>query len=99
MRLIDADRLYDALADKLLWLMQYGDDTYLSVGDDIRKTIADQPTAYDVEKVAERLEGKVKELENITAKMVLNKSQKAQNHGYYVAIEHAIDIVRAGGKE
>ncbi len=45
------------------------------------------------------MEGKVKELENITAKMVLNKSQKAQNHGYCVAIEHAVDIVRAGGKE
>ena len=56
MRLIDADALYDALADKLLWLMQYGDDTYLSVGNDIRKTIADQPTAYDVDKVAEQLD-------------------------------------------
>ena len=56
MRLIDADALYNALADKLLWLMQYGDDTYLSVGNDIRKTIADQPTAYDVDKVAEQLD-------------------------------------------
>lgn len=56
MRLIDGDALYDALADKLLWLMQYGDDTYLSVGNDIRKTIADQPTAYDVDKVAEQLD-------------------------------------------
>ena len=56
MRLIDADKLYDDLADKLKWLMGYGDDVYLSVGDDIRCAVANQPTAYDPDKVVEQLE-------------------------------------------
>lgn len=55
-RIIDADKLYDDLADKLKWLMGYGDDVYLSVGDDIRCAIANQPTAYDTDKVVEQLE-------------------------------------------
>lgn len=59
MKLIDADGLYDALADKLLWLMQYGDDVYLSVGNDIRKTIADQLTAYDIDNDKVDIEGEI----------------------------------------
>lgn len=59
-RLIDADKLYDDLADKLKWLMGYGDDVYLSVGDDIRCAVANQPTAYDLDKVAEQLEKEFK---------------------------------------
>lgn len=51
MRLIDADKLYDDLADKLKWLMGYGDDVYLSVGDDIRCAVANQPTAYDPDRL------------------------------------------------
>lgn len=55
-RLIDADKFYDDLADKLKWLIGYGDDVYLTVGGDIRCAIADQPTAYDPDKVVEQLE-------------------------------------------
>lgn len=58
MRLIDADKLYDDLADKLKWLMGYGDDVYLSVGDDIRCAVANQPTAYDPERVVDQLNDK-----------------------------------------
>lgn len=55
-RPIYADELYDTLADKLTWLMKYGDDVYLEVGKDIREAISEQPTAYDIDKVVERLE-------------------------------------------
>lgn len=55
-RLVDADKLYNDLADKLKWLMGYGDDVYLSAGDDIRCAVANQPTAYDPDKVVEQLE-------------------------------------------
>lgn len=50
-RLIYADELYDTLADKLTWLMNYGDEVYLEVGKDIREAINDQPTADVVEVV------------------------------------------------
>lgn len=50
-RLIYADELYDTLANKLTWLMNYGDEVYLEVGKDIREVIDDQPTADVVEVV------------------------------------------------
>lgn len=56
MRLIDADKLYEDLADKLEWLMGYGDDVYLAVGGNIRCAIADQTDVYDLDKVVEQLE-------------------------------------------
>ncbi len=59
-RSIDEDKLYDDLADKLKWLMGYGDDVYLSVGDDIRCAVANQPTAYYPDKVVAQLEDEVK---------------------------------------
>ena len=44
MKLIDGDKLYDALADKLSWLMGYDDgDIYLAVGACIRDEIESQP--------------------------------------------------------
>lgn len=44
MKLIDGDKLYDALADKLSWLMGYDDgETYLAVGACIRDEIESQP--------------------------------------------------------
>ena len=44
MKLIDGDKLYDALADKLSWLMGYDDgEIYLAVGTCIRDEIESQP--------------------------------------------------------
>ena len=56
MRLIDADELYDKLADRLTWLMGYGDEVYLTVGNTIRSVMDEQKTAYDTDKVVEQLE-------------------------------------------
>lgn len=87
MRLIDADALYDALADKLLWLMNYGDETYLSVGNDIRNTIDAQPTAYDVENVVEQLE------DNQKIEMHFDGTKPKQ----YIDFTKAVEIVKGGG--
>lgn len=53
--LISRSELYDQLANKLTWLMGYGDDLYLAVGSDIRDVIYNMPTAYDIDKVVEEL--------------------------------------------
>lgn len=95
MRLIDADALYDALADKLLWLMNYGDETYLSVGNDIRNTIDAQPTAYDVENVVEQLE-ETKIKDTGTA---LDEAQKERCFWYAQGMNRAIEIVKGGGAD
>ena len=84
MRLIDADKLYDDLADKLKWLMGYGDDVYLSVGDDIRCAVANQPTAYDPDKVVEQLEEFRPEMEQF---------------GCGGMLTDIIDVVKAGGAD
>lgn len=84
-RLIDADKLYDDLADKLKWLMGYGDDVYLSVGDDIRCAVANQPTAYYPDKVVEQLSDKFR--------VVRTDEDLEWNR----AMDEAITIVKGGG--
>lgn len=88
MRLIDADKLMEDMQKTIT--EQSGTIDWLNL-------IHRQPTAYDMENVVEQLEGKVKELENISSNMVLNKYQKRQNYGYCAWIEHAIEIVKGGG--
>lgn len=92
MRLIDADALYDTLADKLLWLMNYGDETYLSVGNDIRNTIDAQPTAYNIEKVVEQLE-------EWTFNADVNIGDGTIMKHDLITSKNAIEIVKEGGAE
>ena len=47
--LISKDKFYQAIGDKLTWLMRYGDEVYLGVGDDIRTVFAEQPTTTEAE--------------------------------------------------
>ena len=54
-RLIYADELYETLANKLTWLMKYGNYVYLKVGRDIEEAISEQPTAYDIDEVVEEV--------------------------------------------
>lgn len=56
-----------------------------------------QPTAYDPDKVVEQLEDKMKELNEISKGVNMTKILERQNHGYYTAMEHAIEIVKGGG--
>ena len=99
-RLIDADKLYDDLSDKLKWLMGYGDDVYLSVGDDIRCAVANQPTAYDLDNVVDQLESELrladKEKERCARE---NPLQFDSAKGYAMGLSNAIEIVKAGGTD
>lgn len=61
MRLINSDKLYEDLANNLSSIMGDGSDgeaidTYVTIGDIIHDTFNAQPTAYDPDKVVERLE-------------------------------------------
>lgn len=57
MKTIDGDKLYDALADRLSWLMGYDDgEIYLAVGQCIRDEIEEQSEAVKSENVEKELE-------------------------------------------
>lgn len=99
MILIDADSLYNALGNKLTWLMGYGSDVYLGVGDDIRDVIKEQSTAYDIDKVVEELEA-IKGY----ACYGMNCNECKYTHDCFEgekseekAIDKAIEIVKHGG--
>ena len=91
--LISRSELYDQLANKLTWLMKYGDDVYLAVGSDIRDVIYNMPTAYSVDKVVE-------ELNELDVKSITR--YKNGNFGdfdgveYYIKKREAIEIVKQG---
>lgn len=103
--MIDADKLYNDLADKLKWLMGYGDDVYLSAGDDIRCAVANQPTAYDPDKVVERLEERTAFLKDCTKYGNKTKDQQSKSYDtmmmYEVKdmVDDLLEIVKAGGTD
>ena len=90
-RLIYADELYDTLANKLTWLMNYGYDVYLEVGKNIREVIDEQPTAYDIDKVVEQLE-------ELIEKNVGFMRATPEANAYIKAIRDAIEIVKGGAE-
>ena len=90
--LISRSELYDQLANKLTWLMGYGDDLYLAVGSDIKDVIDNMPIAYDVDKVVEELESFSKLAED---RWTNGTSKHAyQEHKCWVK---SIEIVKHGG--
>lgn len=94
MRLIDVDKLIDKLIDESIyeWVDGNGkiDISY------VRALIYKQPTAYDVEKVVEKLENK-----KFKAFMTLANTGDKQLDMIYEnvgnCIDNAIEIVKAGG--
>lgn len=104
-RMIDADKFYDDLADKLKWLMGYGDDVYLSVGDDIRCAVSNQPTAYDPDKVVQQLEERTAFLKDCTK--YGNKTAEQQSKSYDTMmmyevkdlVDDLLEIVKEGGTD
>lgn len=95
MRLIDADKLADALRNVETSLARNG--VYLVKNNaSIYKMVENQPTAYDVDKV-------VDELKFATKKGVLNVCDftgplgTEKYKGSFVNTQHAIDIVKRGG--
>ena len=89
--LISRSDLYDQLANKLTWLMGYGDDLYLAVDSDIRDVIYNMPTAYSVDKVVEELEQLADESYKAFC-IAFNSDDRAE----YDAYTNAIEIVKQG---
>lgn len=87
MRLIDADRLMDNLRGNVL----------IDVTPELEDMIAQQPTAFDREKVRRELI----ELRNeeIYKPDSINKYTEARSQGRYSAFLDAIRIVEKGGNE
>ena len=94
-RLIDADKLLETLQDLephcenkdyeygILNTMRY----YMP------KIINDEPTAYDVDKVVEKLE----EIKNKDTEIALDEAQKERCFWYAQGMNRAIEIVKGGG--
>ena len=78
MRLIDADKLMDSLKGNVL----------IDVTPELEDTIAQQPTAFDKEKVIEKLKGEIE--------LVIHNPMIA---GRYIKKSRAIEIVEKGGIE
>ena len=90
MRLIDADELYEDLANNLSSIMGDGSDgeaidTYVTIGDIIHDTFNAQPTAYEQDKVVEQLSDKFR--------VVRTDEDLEWNR----AMDEAITIVKGGG--
>ena len=95
-RLIDADKLLETLQDLephcenkdyeygMLNTMRY----YMP------KIINDEPTVFDVDKVAEKLE----EVKNKDTEIALDEAQKERCFWYAQGMNRAIEIVKGGGK-
>lgn len=98
-RLIDADKLYEDLANNLSSIMGDGSDgeaidIYVTIGDIIHDTFNAQPTAYDPDKVVEQLEDR-KSLMLETFKI----SESDIDRGRIYGMDKAIEIVKAGGTD
>lgn len=74
------------MINQIDWLRKQDYELYCAIGDDITWCIDKQPTAYDVDKVVERLE--------TDSSVKLYGSGNSDN--YLIPIKRAIDIVRDG---
>lgn len=94
MGLIDPDKLYEDLANNLSSIMGDGSDgeaidTYVTIGDIIHDTFNAQPTAYDPDKVVEKL----KKDSYTETPNDMNPFDPSE----VVNLESAIEIVEGGG--
>ena len=94
-RLIDADKLLETLQD----LEPHCDNKDYEYGMlntmnyYMPKIINDEPTAYDVDKVVEKLE----EVKNKDTEIALDEAQKERCFWYVQGMNRAIEIVKGGG--
>ena len=103
-RMIDADKLYEDLANNLSFIMGDGSDgeaidTYATIGDIIHDTFNAQPTAYDPDKVVEQLYGLKKYGNKYDSywESSLYQITEFENKAINDAVEKAIEIVKGGG--
>lgn len=87
-RLIDADKLIQILEEEFVWTKQGWEDMI--------NTINNQPTAYGVDAVIEKLEAKkIHRFHEDSGR----SNYKSLAQGYIIAIQDAIDIVKRGGAD
>ena len=96
-RLIDAEEFKNHIKEVIE--KQNGKNIDLVSVGELLVFIDREPTAYDPNKVVEQLEDKMKELNEISKGVNMTKILERQNHGYYTAMEHAIEIVKGGGAD
>ena len=89
MRLIDADKLIELTQKDMKYAFDNGFLDMAFEREHLIKVIRNQPTAYDIDKVVEQLEG----LSNAEADCYYAKSNDVIDR------EDAIDIVKKGGVE
>ena len=95
--LISRSELYDQLANKLTWLMAYGDDVYLDVGSDIKDVIDNMPIAYDIDKAVEELEEMIHPKQLYFCKYARGGCKHLYNNDkdcMECIVENAIEIVK-----
>lgn len=54
--MIDTEKLYDILSNKLTWLVDYGEEVYLAARADIRSAIHETRKTFDVDEALKQLE-------------------------------------------
>lgn len=91
MSLIDADNIY-GVEDFIKLDKDFNAYVLLN---DLCKIINSQPTAYDVDKVVEKL-NKIKKYNLNLADMMLDIQANGTNR-HFICLEDAIEIVKAGG--
>lgn len=87
MRLIDAD----AFLERFEAMCETKTDSVISMV--VRGALADEPTAYEVNKVVEKLE----EVKNKDTEIALDEAQKERCFWYAQGMNRAIEIVKGGG--
>ena len=87
MRLIDAD----AFLERFEAMCETKTDSVISMV--VRGALADEPTAYEVNKVVEKLE----EVKNKDTEIALDEAQKERCFWYARGMNRAIEIVKGGG--
>ena len=86
-RLIDAD----AFLERFEAMCETKTDSVISMV--VRGALADEPTAYEVNKVVEKLE----EVKNKDTEIALDEAQKERCFWYAQGMNRAIEIVKGGG--
>lgn len=54
--IIDLEKLYDILTNKLTWLTEYGEEVYLLARENIRSAIQETEKTFDVDEALKQLE-------------------------------------------
>lgn len=94
MRLIDADLLLPQIGNRYDEKKNIVPDNLAEGFVQMEKLIKEQPTAYDVDKVVEKLKSEKKVISCVD-----NEFQRGTKNGNNYALSMAIEIVKRGGEQ